>query len=831
MNNRMSGRRKAIDPSRSENGSFLSRRYARALVLLASAALGTLCLGEAAWADCSPAAANNVTATCTGTTNNQGGGAPGTSADSFGYGTGTETGVTVTVGSNATVTGTDQAINIADGTIINGAGATITGAWGIRAATGSINLTNSGIVAGTSPGASYGINVFTDATVTNNAGASITSRGIAIRGSQGFVNVINSGSITGTGTQSSAIRAGTYATVTNNAGGSITGTLYGIYAAGGGSSVVNAGSISGVTAAILFAGTGNTLTLAPGSAISGNVLGTGSDTFQLGGTGAATFDVSQIDPAGQYRGFGTFNKIGSSTWTLTGTPGQSTSWSINGGTLSVSSNANLGAGTLVLSGANSFSGVNIEAGTLSLAGVGTLGAATGTTTVAGGTLDLGGTTQTQAAVQLNGGTLQNGALNAPISSAGGTLNGVGGTASVTTTAGTTIIAGTNGYTGATTVNGGTLQVDGTITGTSSVEVNAGGKLTGIGTIDPLTVTINNAGTFAPGNGTPGTTTAIVGNLAFQSGAFYMVQINPATSSQANVTGTAALGGSTVNAVFAAGSYVAKQYVILTAGSVSGTFGALVNTNKPASISDTLSYDATHAYLNASLNFSTPTSGLNGNQQAVANTLVNFFNSTGGIPFAFAALSAGGLAQASGESATGSQQATFNAMGQFMGLLTDPFIGGRGDGIGTGGTATGYAGSDTLGYAAKPNPDDALGAIYRKAPPMTPPLDRPWSVWSAGFGGSQITDGNATLGTNSATSRIYGGAVGLDYRLSPATIAGFALAGGGTNFSVANSGSGRSDLFSGRRLRAAHCWRGVPDRRAGLWLAGHHHRPHRHRRRR
>src|SRR6202023_1841419 len=39
------------------------------------------------------------------------------------------------------------------------------------------------------------------------------------------------------------------------------------------------------------------------------------------------------------------------------------------------------------------------------------------------------------------------------------------------------------------------------------------------------------------------------------------------------------------------------------------------------------------------------------------------------------------------------------------------------------------------------------------------------------------------------------AVGADYRFSPFTLAGFALAGGGTNFSIANGlGSGRSDLF-------------------------------------
>jgi len=75
-----------------------------------------------------------------------------------------------------------------------------------------------------------------------------------------------------------------------------------------------------------------------------------------------------------------------------------------------------------------------------------------------------------------------------------------------------------------------------------------------------------------------------------------------------------------------------------------------------------------------------------------------------------------------------------------------------------------------------------------------PFEARWSTWVAGYGGSQTTDGNATAGSNSATSRIYGAAVGADYRFSPFTIAGFSLAGGGTNFNVANNGSGRSDLF-------------------------------------
>jgi uncharacterized protein with beta-barrel porin domain len=62
------------------------------------------------------------------------------------------------------------------------------------------------------------------------------------------------------------------------------------------------------------------------------------------------------------------------------------------------------------------------------------------------------------------------------------------------------------------------------------------------------------------------------------------------------------------------------------------------------------------------------------------------------------------------------------------------------------------------------------------------------------GGSQTTDGNAVAGTNGATSRIFGMAAGADYRFSPTTIAGFALAGGGTSFGVNGFGSGRSDLF-------------------------------------
>src|ERR1700694_950118 len=83
---------------------FHRRRAVSAAMRTLAVALATAPVAsEVARADCMPQAANNVTATCTGTTTNQAAGAPGTS----GYGTGVETGITVNVvaGSGNTVTG------------------------------------------------------------------------------------------------------------------------------------------------------------------------------------------------------------------------------------------------------------------------------------------------------------------------------------------------------------------------------------------------------------------------------------------------------------------------------------------------------------------------------------------------------------------------------------------------------------------------------------------------------------------------------------------------------------------------------------------------------
>ena len=471
-----------------------------------------------------------------------------------------------------------------------------------------------------------------------------------------------------------------------------------------------------------------------------------------------------------------------------------------------------GENIITLTGANTHSGGTIlYNGTLKLSGAGTLGDASNSTSIYGGVLDLGSTTQTQYAVYLLGGTIQNGSLNAFMSSIGGTIRDLGGTTNLFTTEGTTTLLGANSYSGETVLDGGTLDVRGTLAGTSSVTVYSGGILTGAGAITTPSVTIESGGTLAAGDGTPGSFTTINGSLAFQSGAIYKVQINPSTASYAKViTGDASSGtvtidsGATVNAVFANGSYITKRYTILTtADGRTGTFAPTVtNTNLPANFHTSLGYDANNVYLDLALNFAPPPgSGLNRNQQAVGDALVNSFNTNGGIPLVYGGMTAAALTQASGEVATGAQQTTFGAMGQFMGLLTGPASGCASPSQGgddclpaaRGPGALGYAG-DELANASSPRKrtEDAF-AMFTKAP-SAQARDPHWNVWAMGFGGTQTTDGSANVGSNTTTSRIFGMAVGADYRLSPNTIAGFAMAGAGTNFSVAHGGTGRSDLF-------------------------------------
>jgi uncharacterized protein with beta-barrel porin domain len=354
-----------------------------------------------------------------------------------------------------------------------------------------------------------------------------------------------------------------------------------------------------------------------------------------------------------------------------------------------------------------------------------------------------------------------------------------------------------------TSNGGSLSFSTTdTTSTATATLNAGGLLTGTGSLG--NTTINAGATFNP-------TTAfrINGNLNFAAASTLSLSVTPTTAPSVTVTGTATLGGG-VQVAPSQRFTAAATYRIIDAAALSGAYSGVTLSSAALAgnfvTNPTLRYDLANGdvFLSLGPGLLTPLlpAGANQNVTAVAGAVDNALLGGTSPSTAFASIFnltgnnlLTGLTQMSGETATGSQQTTINAMTQFMGLMTDPFTAGRG----VGANAPGFAEEDSAvsAYASRGKRSkgerEAYAAVYSKAP-LAGNYDPRWSVWAAGFGGSQTTDGNTALGSNNTTSSLFGVAAGADYFFSPRTIAGFALAGGGTSFSVVGGGTGRSDLF-------------------------------------
>jgi len=84
-----------------------------------------------------------------------------------------------------------------------------------------------------------------------------------------------------------------------------------------------------------------------------------------------------------------------------------------------------------------------------------------------------------------------------------------------------------------------------------------------------------------------------------------------------------------------------------------------------------------------------------NASNVANAVNNFFNAGGTLTPNFGNLFfltdgnlSNALSQLSGEAATGAQQPAFQLTNQFLGIMLDPFVDGRGQALG--GSAIGFA---------------------------------------------------------------------------------------------------------------------------------------------
>ncbi|SDN04826.1 autotransporter domain-containing protein [Afipia sp. GAS231] len=648
--------------------------------------------------------------------------------------------------------------------VTTGAGTTVSGAFGIYArnlGSGALTIAANGNVTGGNYAGIQASNAGSAAlSVTTAAGTTVSGAYgiVAANSGTGALTITANGDVTSTGgdgifAQSGggalAITVAATGTVTSNGAGT---NAFAIETNGATATVTVAGTVNGgAGGAIKFDQTGafaNRLELVTGAVINGNVLGgAGTDTLALTGTGTGSFDAGLIGPGRQYQSFEAFQKDGSGAWTLTGTNTLTLPWTV-------------AQGTLIVNGSLSNAAFTVNAGVLTIA--------------AGGVTS----TVTNNAVFNNAGTVSGNLIN---------------------NAGTTTNSGA--ITGNATVNGGLVNVSGSIAGQTLV---TGGVLAGTGTVGNTLVT---GGIFAPGSGTPGSSMTVGGTLGFNAASTYAININPTTSSFANVSGAATLGGATVNAIFAPGSYIAKQYTILNAGSIIGTFGMITNTNLPANFTDALSYDATHAYLNLTLAFiAPPTSGLSGNQNKVANALINYFNTNGGIPLVFGGLTANGLSQASGQPGASTSQAGITGVGQF---INGVFDGAFGDNPGRSG-ATAFAPQDDEANAYVPKRQVSREAKEAYAA-VTPRDRRPssfeqrWNVWAMAYGGNSRVNGDTTAGTNTTTNRIFGTVAGALYHFTPDTQAGFALGGAGSSFDIANGfGGGRADAFNAAAY-AKHTW--------------------------
>ena len=187
--------------------------------------------------------------------------------------------------------------------------------------------------------------------------------------------------------------------------------------------------------------------------------------------------------------------------------------------------------------------------------------------------------------------------------------------------GTLVLTGANTYAGPTLVNQGRLAINGSLL--SAVTVNDSGILGGNGRIGALTA--KRGGTVAPGNSIG--TLQVAGDVTFEPGSTYAVELSPTRSDQIVAGGKAVIDGATVSLSLENSptlltpsevkSLLGNQYNILqAAGGIEGRFGAVLPDY--LFIGGTLDYSANGIQLAVERNAASFASvGQTPNQRAVA----------------------------------------------------------------------------------------------------------------------------------------------------------------------------------------------------------------------
>ncbi|HLZ65056.1 MAG TPA: hypothetical protein VKQ29_02440, partial [Aliidongia sp.] len=594
-------------------------------------------------------------------------------------------------------------------------------------------------------------------------------------------------------------------TVTNAAivgGSTLTndGTIDGSLTVAGGGSVANAGMVN-ITAP---------------STNSGSVSNSGTITT----TGAGTFTNS-----------GSFTNSGFVLGDTTGVTGGGTI--INSGTIIGTSGTGveLTSGGLLTNQTGGLIqggqyGVQVTGGTVSNAGT-ILDDLT-----AGASLGSGATLSNAASGTIGGvtGVLFTG-TGASLTNSG-TITGTGGVAvqfdaganSLTLDTGSVLNGRIDGGTGA-----GQIQLAGTGTLANTIANFGAGSALRIANGADWTATgnwtianVTNAGTFQAGS--LASALNLTGNFSQASTGTLRVALDAnGSGSKFNITGTAALDGAV--AVVPSGTFLAAStpYTILTAsGGVTGTFRGGVTIGS-ALLAPTLSYDANDAIVTlAQLPVASPPPPPvspppppvsppgsppppvsppvsppvapppalveTPNQHATA---VAFDAGLAANPAGFAGairgldqLNASGvtssLTRLSGESHAGLTTTALQTGTSFLHQFANQGALAR---LGAAGTASGQSAMAAGGR-------QELASLTGGSDDPVANVDKPWGVWTSGYGqtGRLAGDGNA----HRLDETIAGGAVGADYKLTPALRVGAGLGYGGTTFSV-DDGGGRAQI--------------------------------------